>query len=195
MNKNDLRFIKTEENIVASFLKILEKEDFSVITITEICQLARCSRNTFYLHYQTKDELMNNIVNEVLLHLSDELDNRVTNIGQIDFQVTDLYIKGIIESVKRDLNTLKILVLKDLGQFRNQYADTINETFIKNAGKISGKSDTEEYYLITAYLSHAITGFIFYWIQSSNLTLEEAEVVLLKQHSAAIEASLYFLKN
>ena len=54
MEKIDLRVVKTKENITHSFLELLEKKSIEKITVKELCEKARISRNTFYQHYQYK---------------------------------------------------------------------------------------------------------------------------------------------
>lgn len=41
-----------------AFLELLEKKDFAYITVKEICQKAGVNRSTFYLHYETVADLL-----------------------------------------------------------------------------------------------------------------------------------------
>ena len=41
-----------------AFLALIEKKDFSYITVKEICQTAGVNRSTFYLHYETVGDLL-----------------------------------------------------------------------------------------------------------------------------------------
>lgn len=41
-----------------AFLELLEKKDFAFITVKEICQAAGVNRSTFYLHYETIADLL-----------------------------------------------------------------------------------------------------------------------------------------
>ena len=41
-----------------ALLELLEKKDFDYITVKEICQKAGVNRSTFYLHYETIDDLL-----------------------------------------------------------------------------------------------------------------------------------------
>ncbi len=36
-----------------AFLDLLQRKDFSFITVKEICEKAGVNRSTFYLHYET----------------------------------------------------------------------------------------------------------------------------------------------
>lgn len=41
-----------------ALLELLEKKDFSYITVKEICEKAEVNRSTFYLHYETIGDLL-----------------------------------------------------------------------------------------------------------------------------------------
>lgn len=41
-----------------AFLELLEKKDFAYITVKEICEKAGVNRSTFYLHYETLGDLL-----------------------------------------------------------------------------------------------------------------------------------------
>lgn len=41
-----------------AFLALLEKKDFAYITVKEICAAAGVNRSTFYLHYETINDLL-----------------------------------------------------------------------------------------------------------------------------------------
>lgn len=45
-----------------AFLKLLQKKDFSYITVKEICAEAGVNRSTFYLHYETIGDLLSESV-------------------------------------------------------------------------------------------------------------------------------------
>lgn len=66
MEKQDPRLKRTQELIIASFLKLIERTDFNQITITAITKEAKINRSTFYYHFTDKYELMDSIQAEVL---------------------------------------------------------------------------------------------------------------------------------
>lgn len=69
MNKNDKRFIKTELNIKKAFVELCKCKEISKITITDICNYALINRCTFYLHYETIQDLINNVEDEYAMKL------------------------------------------------------------------------------------------------------------------------------
>lgn len=62
MNKNESKYFNTAVKMDKAFLELLEKKDFSYITVKEICEKAEVNRSTFYLHYETLEDLLSESV-------------------------------------------------------------------------------------------------------------------------------------
>lgn len=58
MNKNESRYFNTAIKMDKAFLALLEKKEFAYITVKEICEKAQVNRSTFYLHYETIEDLL-----------------------------------------------------------------------------------------------------------------------------------------
>lgn len=58
MNKSESKYYNTALKIDQAFIEILNKKDFEYITVKEICNLAGVNRSTFYLHYETINDLL-----------------------------------------------------------------------------------------------------------------------------------------
>ena len=58
MNKSDSKYFATAAKMDEAFLLLLEKKDFTYITVKEICAAAGVNRSTFYLHYETISDLL-----------------------------------------------------------------------------------------------------------------------------------------
>ena len=56
---SDRRFYKIKKDIRAAFVKlVLEKDHFTDISITEVSDLADINRKTFYLHYDSLEDIL-----------------------------------------------------------------------------------------------------------------------------------------
>lgn len=62
MNRNESRYFNTAVKMDKAFLELLEKKDFPYITVKEICAKAEVNRSTFYLHYETLNDLLSESV-------------------------------------------------------------------------------------------------------------------------------------
>lgn len=72
MKENDLRYIKTETAIMEAFFALLQDGEFDKITVKDITDRAMINRNTFYLHYKDKFDLINSILISFIEELSDK---------------------------------------------------------------------------------------------------------------------------
>ena len=85
----DLRIVKTRTNIKNSLIDLLAEKNVSKITVTELAEKAMINRKTFYCHYHTVqdvvDDINYDIVNDVISHAkkSDRDGNNLVN--QLNF--------------------------------------------------------------------------------------------------------------
>ena len=66
MNKSKSKYFNTALRFNKALLALLEKKEFSYITIREICQEAGVNRSTFYLHYENTADLLKETTQYVL---------------------------------------------------------------------------------------------------------------------------------
>lgn len=59
MNRSESKYFHTAVCMDEAFLSLLGKKDFAYITVKEICERAGVNRSTFYLHYETVNDLLN----------------------------------------------------------------------------------------------------------------------------------------
>lgn len=58
MNKSESKYFNTAVRMDEAFLDLLQRKDFEYITVKEICETAGVNRSTFYLHYETIGDLL-----------------------------------------------------------------------------------------------------------------------------------------
>ena len=63
--KTDLRVIRTRKAIRDAFCDMIMEMDFQDITIKELTQRAMINRNTFYLHYESLEALLQELQDEI----------------------------------------------------------------------------------------------------------------------------------
>lgn len=59
MNKVESKYFHTAARMDEALIALLEKKDLEFITVKEICEKAGVNRSTFYLHYETIADLVN----------------------------------------------------------------------------------------------------------------------------------------
>ena len=91
-----------------AFLALLEKKDFSYITVKEICAEAGVNRSTFYLHYETIADLLSESVKymqtEFLTYFKPESERIVTELKECELEklylVTPEYLEPYLSYIR-----------------------------------------------------------------------------------------------
>lgn len=63
--EQDRRILKTKASLRDAMLGLMATRGWDEITIQEICDQANVGRSTFYVHYQSKDELLSEGMNDL----------------------------------------------------------------------------------------------------------------------------------
>ena len=58
MNRSESKYFATAARMDEALLALLEEKEFAYITVKEICEKAGVNRSTFYLHYETVNDLL-----------------------------------------------------------------------------------------------------------------------------------------
>ena len=58
MNKSESKYFNTALLMDEALISLLSEKDLEYITVKEICEKAGVNRSTFYLHYETIDDLL-----------------------------------------------------------------------------------------------------------------------------------------
>ena len=63
--KQDLRVIKSRSAIENAFINLVEIRGFQNVSITEIAEKAMVNRNTIYLNYGSKEDILEAITQQI----------------------------------------------------------------------------------------------------------------------------------
>ena len=58
LNKHESKYFNTARLMNDALILLLENKDYAYITVKELCKKAGVNRSTFYLHYETMDDLL-----------------------------------------------------------------------------------------------------------------------------------------
>jgi len=185
-NKQDQRFIKSQQRLYAAFESLLRQKDFDAISVRDICNQAKTSRSGFYLHFEDKYDLVKKYQ-----------DDFITHGMQIMQANAPLGLQAIFEQVLAYLNTdgaILAILLSNHGsidiqaqikqQLRRNAQDNVFPTYHLQSATPIGQR------YLTATVSGAFFGILEEWINSGqNETPEQLIQIVSTDVIPVINAS------
>lgn len=80
LNKSHSKYYNTACLMNEALILLLDKKEYSFITVKEICEKAGVNRSTFYLHYETMDDLLS----ETIEYIGDKIKEQYKNKDVLD---------------------------------------------------------------------------------------------------------------
>ncbi|MDM5332146.1 TetR/AcrR family transcriptional regulator C-terminal domain-containing protein [Ureibacillus composti] len=162
---------KTKQLIQKSFMGILESKPFESITIGDITKTAQINRGTFYLHYQDKFDLLDQIEQQLFEDLGqhiDELQSRYSSTQTFEKEQEQL-AATLFSFIEIHAPMLKIF-LSDHGRagfhirFKNAVSTKVRFNLEKNESFTANLKVPMEYFL--SFITSAFLGLIEQWVQN-----------------------------
>jgi len=163
-NKLDPRVTRTRKMLRDALVALLEEKSYDRITIADITNRATVNRKTFYLHYETKDHLLQSVTDGIL----DELFGEAKAAQPIDLSIDEMqsYIAGrIFAYVKKHRNFFEVMferkAMTDFVQYMKRYfARFYEEKFADiDESRLPVQKD-----VIASYIGSAYVGVIHGWL-------------------------------
>ena len=114
MNNHESKYFYTAHLMNQALLALLEKKDIEFITVTEIAKKAGVNRSTFYLHYDTVYELLE----ETIENLNKEFIRSFAVHKSLDikdkqgaFFLTEKYLIPYLKFCKEHKRKLKTILI------------------------------------------------------------------------------------
>lgn len=107
--KLDRRQRRSKAAFREAFRQLVSKKDISKITVKEITELADRDRKTFYLHYESIDDLIDEIIQEEIRGIVEALgDDSLEDEGRVDVEkLFDVLSHELVSSFNQTASILK----------------------------------------------------------------------------------------
>lgn len=180
----DLRIKRTQKAIKSAFFELLDEKSFEHISVKDITDRALISRNTFYLHYADKYELLNKVCDELIIKLFFRISKQLRRVQREEFTVES--IAGILRLglmvVEENHEAYRILLYSSGIDMLSQKLNAMSRRFmdfIKD--DIEGISEISIEYIVSG-----ITGVIKYYVNNGVDNLDEECYNFTKIHLSSI---------
>ena len=160
----DPRAVRTRQALQDTFIELLQTKPYQKITVTDITRGAGFARHTFYNHYETKDDLLAEMIDSVFEDFYSKLGKWDINITDTDKEISVISAFFSVwkenEVFVRVLNNLDIddLLIKRLKvYFTNFYYEQVSQ-------EIPGVDLALADYMIS-FNAYTLLGILKPWLQ------------------------------
>ncbi len=184
MNKSESKYYNTAVKMDEALLTLLNKKSFDYITIKDICELAGVNRSTFYLHYETIIDLLDETVEHINKKFYSYFNNITIDVNKINsmpledlYLITPEYLIPWLEFTKNNKNlfstffkrckTLKVI---------ESYEEIFKNVLSPILSRFNVKKEDHQYIML--FYIEGITGIIKEWIRN-DCSLEVQEIARL----------------
>lgn len=155
----DLRVIKTKNLIKGAFIELVEEKGYNHVSVKDICNKALINRNTFYLHYYDKVDLLTKMASEIFM----EQENRisfVTNIENISRESIRLGLLDIFNILSKEIEFYRVILLdSSMSGFIDKFVNDLKNRYIETLS-----INSKESLINLDYVFYGIVGVIKNWV-------------------------------
>lgn len=156
-----------------ALIELLNKKDFEYVTIKEICEKAGVNRSTFYLHYETINDLLNESIEnankrfmEHFKENSNEFLNKIKTCSVEELNlITPEYLTPYLKYIKENKEIHQVGVKH--AQIMNSFEkfNSLNKHVFMPIFARFGIDEKTEHYMISYYIN-GVTAIINEWIKN-----------------------------
>ncbi|WP_058306499.1 TetR/AcrR family transcriptional regulator [Gracilibacillus massiliensis] len=180
---HDRRVRKSKSALKQALMNLLKKRALHQITITDIVAVADLNRGTFYKHYQYKEDLLEEMVDDLIADLI--ISYREPYKTQEEFSLEQLNASAIkiFDHVESYSDFYRILTQSNiLIGIQNRICSQLIELMLEVIQKYKVKQIEPE--LLASYQAYAIWGLIMEWIRQD---FKYSSVYMSKQLLAILQ--------
>ena len=172
LNKSESKYYNTACLMNEALILLVEKKEYSFITIKEICEKAGVNRSTFYLHYETMNDLLSETIEYIGKKIHKKFNNKVLDKQTIKnskledlFLVTPEYLLPYLEFLRANKAIYKIAYSQP-NVFKEQYVvNHLHKNIFEPILNRFLVPKNEQKYMMSFYLS-GMGALMMEWIKN-----------------------------
>lgn len=164
----DKRVRRTRENFKQTLLTLMEETSFKEITITEIVMSANYNRGTFYAHYEKKEDLLDEIIEEMFKKMTEAYRKPYLNRSILDFSTLQPESIRFFDHFLENKRFYKIMLSEKTNyNFRDKLFKHLEPLFREDFDySVSINDDLIDIHLFTTYRIYGAIGLLLEWIEN-----------------------------
>ena len=185
MNKAESKYFNTAKLMNEALLILLETKDIDFISVKEVCEKAGVNRSTFYLHYDTIDDLFVETIemlNREFLSSFEVKDVKplIKNGTKEDIVfINDDFLKPYLEFVYKNKRVMKMIHKQPyLFKVENIYKNFSEELFFPILSRFGVPKEEQIFRL--EYFTRGVAGIIDKWLETNcEISIEKISKIII----------------
>lgn len=169
----DRRVTRTKAALTAALFELLGEKDFSKISITELTRRADVDRKTFYLHYQTMDEILEEFYEDSIRRLREAIEREGFFQGP-NVDMVALF-KTLCEVTNKDLPLFRRLAQGGGYTYYMERARALLREGLEDYFRRQGVHSDAELKLLGEFYAAAVMRAYFIWLRG-DLDMDETQL-------------------
>ena len=170
MNKSEAKFHNTAVKMDDALVALLEQNEFSDISITDICEKAGVNRSTFYAHYDNLYDLLKETQENAITVFFDSLNS---GIGPSDFSkmsadelifISPQYLVPYLTFIKKNRRLYEVYNNSGAFQIGEMDKQLIENIFIPVYAK-NGVTDRRVVEYMSRYFISGVSAITMEWVR------------------------------
>lgn len=186
MNKSESKYFNTAAKMDLALISLLKKKSFEYITVKELCETAGVNRSTFYLHYETIGDLLNEtaryLLNDFLSYFSADAQSVALNISECELSelvfICDKYLTPYLTYIKDNKEVFGTVLShnKTFG-FESVYKRLFENIFNPILNRFDYPPKDRQYVMM--YYLNGINAIVVEWIRNGcDKSIEEISRII-----------------
>ena len=186
MNKSKSKYFNTAIKMDLALISLLKKKSFDYITVSEICEAADVNRSTFYLHYETIGDLLDEttryILDDFLSYFSTSTKQVALNLQNCDLNdlifISNKYLTPYFSYVHDHKEVFRTALLhnKTLG-FEDVYKRMFENIFNPILERFHYSQSSRQYVMM--YYLNGINAIVLEWLKNNcDKSIEELSEII-----------------
>lgn len=162
----DRRQQKTRADIFDAFSGLLAEKSYSKITVQEIIDAANVGRTTFYAHFETKDDLLKALCEELFGHILSRAGDRTHTHG-LDAQgdaPESMFCHLLQHLQENDRNILGLLSCESSEIFLRYFKDSLSGLVRSQLAQRCKRPDLPREFLVN-HVAGSFVEMVLWWIK------------------------------
>ncbi|MFB9329401.1 TetR/AcrR family transcriptional regulator C-terminal domain-containing protein [Paenibacillus aurantiacus] len=164
MKKTDRRILRSRAALREALLALMAQKPFTAISITEIVQFADYNRGTFYANYESKEALLDDVLEQLIEQLLQSYRAPYENVQVFDIHELQANSVKIFEHFHQHADVYTTLMKSDV-------LPLLRERLFAALKRITQEElvydmDGPDRELLAIYSIHALLGLVLHWVES-----------------------------